>query len=232
MEIKSSKTIPFKNSISTIATIYTAFLILSNLTASKVSQIMGLHFTAAIFLFPFTYIIDDILTEVYGFQISRRIIWTGLLGNLIVVFGSIFVIFLPSSEHFHNQNAFLAVFGVSLRILIASVSAYIFGEFINSIFLAKMKIYTKGRHFWARALLSTMIGAIFDTSIFMFVAFTNIYDFKMIVGMIWVEYLIKIAVEVMVLPITYKVVKYLKARDGIDVYDVNTKFNPFSMKID
>ena len=220
------------DTVSIIAIIYTAFLILSNLTASKVGSILGYNFTAVIFLFPFTYIIDDILTEVYGFKVSRRIIWTGLFGNLIVVFGSLIVVAIPSSPHWDHQKAFEIVFGTSVRILIASVSAYLFGEFINSIVLAKLKVKTRGRYFWLRALGSTIIGAIFDTSVFMYVAFYDVLPNDVILGMIGFEYCIKILVEVLVLPITIMVVKYLKAKDKIDHFDYDTKFNPFSLEVD
>lgn len=210
--------------------IYTSFLILSNLTASKVGALGEYNFTAVIIFFPVTYIIDDILTEVYGYKVSRKVIWAGLFANLIVVFGSYIVLLVPPSSEWNYQKEFEAVFTMSHRILLASVSAYIGGEFVNSILLAKLKIITKGKHFWFRAIFSTVIGAAFDTSIFMIVAFAYILPAEIIIGMIFVEYVIKILVEVLVLPITVRIVQYLKKVDQIDYYDYGTNFNPFSLK--
>jgi queuosine precursor transporter len=216
-----------------ISIAYTAFLILSNLTASKIGQIGDLHFTGVIVFFPFTYIISDVLTEVYGFKVSRMVIWFGLLANLLVVGCALIVTYLvPPSEHWQHQESFEVVFGTSSRILLASVSGYLVGEFVNAIILAKVKIAMQGRHFWFRALFSTVVGAFADTIVFMFVAFLFVIPIEIIINMIIVEYIIKIAVEVLVLPVTYKLVNYLKRTDHVDCYDVNTRFNPFAISID
>lgn len=213
-----------------LVVIYCAILVLSNLTASKITNFYGLNFTAAILFFPFTYIIDDVITEVYGFQMSRKIIWIGLFCNIFVLSGATIIVNMPSSPHWNGQEAFESVFNTSNRILMASFCAYIVGEFVNSIILAKLKIYTEGKYFWFRAISSTIIGAIFDTSIFMLIAFVNVVPYSVIGEMIAVEYIIKIIIEVLVLPMTYSLSNYLKQTDQIDYYDIKTKFNIFSLK--
>lgn len=207
--------------------IYCSVLILSNFTASKITTIGGFHFTAAIVFFPITYIIGDIVTEVYGFNLSRKTIWLGLVANLLIQFGCYIIILLPAAQFWQGQQAFTDVFGVSFRIFLASMSAYVFGELLNSFILAKLKVSTSGKYFCIRALFSTVIAALFDTAIFMIISFYGTIPFSVIVGMMSVEYIIKLGVEVACLPITISVVKCLKKQEKIDHFDYNLKFKVF-----
>lgn len=211
--------------------IYTSLLLLSNVSASKISSFNNMHFTAVIIFFPITYIIDDILTEVYGFKASRIVIWGGLFANLFFIFGAYVVLKLPGADSWHGQNAFEQVFSQSPRIFIASLLAYFFGEFTNSVILAKLKVITKGKRLWLRAIGSTAIGALIDTAIFSFVAFSNLQSFDIIISMVKTEYVIKVLFEILTLPLVYMIVKYLKKADQIDYYDTKTDFNPFSFKL-
>jgi len=217
------------NSLFILAIIYTAFLILCNLTASKITHVGNYHFTSAIIFFPITYIIDDILTEIYGFGASRKLIWLGLLANLIVALGALIIIKLPVSEHSSNQAAFETVFGISFRMLIASALAYILGEFSNSIIMSALKVKMEGKYFAFRAISSTVIGAAFDTIIFMFSAFAFILPTKVIIEIIIVEYFIKLGIEILVLPITCKIVNFLKSKHNLDHFDYQESYNPFKL---
>ena len=215
-----------------VAMLYSAFLILSNLIASKIIVVFGLNVTAALVFFPITYIFDDILTEVYGFKVSRRVIWMGFVANAVVTFGGLIATSLPSASFWHGEHAYELVFSTSLRIFIASSLAYLTGEFINSTLLAKLKVATQGRHLWLRALSSSAVGVGFDTVIFSTVGFYGKMPTQDLTHMMVIMYLFKVGYEVVALPFTYKIVNYLKRIDNIDYYDTKTKFNPFSLKID
>lgn len=219
------------NNIMIIAILYCTFLILSNLTASKIANIFGINITAALIFFPLTYIFDDILTEVYGFKVSRRMIWMGFIANAIVTFGALLAIHLPAAGFWPNQQAYELVFTASLRVFIASTVAYLFGEFINSIVLAKLKVFTSGKYLWLRIISSTSIGVGIDTTIFCIIAFSGMMPNKAIFQLFLVMYIFKVSYEIIALPITYKVISYLKRTDKIDYYDIKTTFNPFSLRL-
>jgi uncharacterized integral membrane protein (TIGR00697 family) len=214
-----------------IAVIYCTFLILSNLTASKIANIFGINITAALIYFPLTYIFDDILTEVYGFKVSRRVIWMGLVANAMVTFGALLAIHLPAAVFWPDQQAYQIVFTASLRVFIASSIAYLFGEFINSILLAKLKVLTSGKYFWLRVISSTSVGAGIDTAIFSAIAFIGTMPNKAVFQLFLVMYIFKVTYEIVALPITYKITNYLKRKDKIDFYDNKTRFNPFSLQL-
>ncbi len=221
LENKISKNLVF------LILIYCSILVLSNLTASKITTIAGFHFTAAIVFFPITYIIGDIITEVYGFDVSRKIIWLGLFANLVIQVGAYIIIYLPPAKFWQGQQAFFTVFGISFRIFFASMSAYIFGELLNSFILAKLKVSTSGKYFFIRAILSTVIAALFDTTIFMIISFYGNLPLNIIIEMIGIEYIIKLGVEVIFLPITIFLVRYLKNKEKVDHFDYNLKFKIF-----
>lgn len=220
----------FTSRLLLIGIIYTAFLLLSNIAGSKVAYHQGITFPAALVLFPITYILDDIMTEVYGFRASRTIIWSALGANLIMVLGSILIVKLQPSEYWKGQLSFEEVFYNSPRILLASSLAYIFGEFLNAFFLSKMKIRTRGKHLWLRSIFSTSAGALVDSIIFGIVAFLWVVPFKVVLGIIAVQYAFKVGYAILAIPIVYYITKYLKKTDNIDTYDYGTDFNPFSWK--
>ncbi|MFI4955508.1 MAG: queuosine precursor transporter, partial [Gammaproteobacteria bacterium] len=215
-------------SIVIVGILFTGFLILSNLTGFKVAEIGGIAFPAGLMFFPLTYVFDDILTEVYGFKVSRRVIWTGLFAALIVILGTWVTIYLPASSFWNEQAAYEVVYNTVPRVFIASIIAYLVGEFTNSVILAKLKILTSGHYLWLRAITSTAVGAAVDTVIFLHIAMLFTVPYEVIWQMIIVVYLFKLIYEICAVPITYKVANYLKRKDNIDYYDFKTKFNPFS----
>lgn len=215
-----------------VGILFTAFLILANLVAFKLVGIHGFTFTGGLIFFPITYIFDNVLTEVYGFKVSRRIIWTALLANTIIVLGTLLTTYLPPSPFWHDQAAYELIYRAVPRIFIASIIAYLGGEFANSIILAKFKILTAGRHLWLRIISSTMVGVGLDTILFAHIAFLFTVPYMVVWQIIAIMYTLKVAYEICAIPITYRIVNYLKRKDNIDHYDFNTRFNPFSLEVD
>lgn len=218
--------------IAIVGILFAGFLILSNLTAFKIVQIAGLSFPAGLVFFPLTFIFDDILTEVYGFKVARRVIWSALFANIIIVLGTLLTISLPPSPYWHEQQAYAQVYSAIPRVFIASTISYLAGEFANSIILAKLKIKTQGQHLWLRVALSTMAGVGIDTFVFMHIAFLFAMPYSEIWKIIITMYLLKVGYEIVAIPLTYFISNYLKQKDQIDHYDFNTKFNPFSFEVD
>lgn len=220
-----------KSSVIIIGILFTAFLILSNLTAFKLATLFSIDFPAGLVFFPLTYVFDDILTEVYGFKVSRRIIWMALFANVIIFLGTWLTIYLSPSPFWPHQDAYATVYQATLRVFIASMISYFCGEFANSMILAKLKILTSGKHLWLRAITSTTIGVGIDTVLFIHIAFLFIVPYPNLWMIILTMYGLKVLYELCVLPITYKVCNYLKHKDNVDHYDFKTKFNPFSLEV-
>lgn len=220
-----------KDSVIVVGILFTAFLILSNLAAFKLVTLGHFSFPAGLVFFPVTYIFDDILTEVYGFKISRRIIWSGLFANLVVLLGTWLTTYLPPSPDWHDQAAYALIYQATPRIFLASTLAYVCGEFSNSILLAKLKILMSGRHLWLRALASTSVGVGIDTILFTHIAFFTLIPYAVIWQIIFTMYFAKVIYEACAIPLTYLAANYLKHRDGIDHYDIGTRFNPFSLAL-
>ena len=222
--------------------LFVSFLVVSNLTAFKIVEIhltsdFFINFPAALVFFPLTYFFDDILTEVYGFKVSRLIIWGGLACSAFVTLCTWMAVQLPASPIWdantnHGANAYELVFSGSLRVFSASIIAYFVGEFFNSILLAKLKVMTKGKYFSLRVMSSTALGAGIDSIIFCYIAFWNVMPHQVIFEIILTQYLIKLLYEFCMLPLTYSLASYLKKRDNVDYYDSHTKFNPFSLRLD
>lgn len=221
--------------------IFASFMIVSNLTGFKVVEIklftdFSIHFPAPLIFFPFTYFFDNILTEVYGFKVSRLVIWGGLACSVIVTICIWIAVQLPASPQWNiNTNngarAYDLVFTSSQRIFFASATAYFCGEFLNSVALAKFKVYTKGRHFFLRVMTSTSIAVGLDSIIFCNIAFLHILSNQMIWEIILTQYAIKVGYEFIMLPITYAFVNHLKRVDHMDYFDTHTKFNIFSLRL-
>jgi uncharacterized integral membrane protein (TIGR00697 family) len=220
-----------KSSVITVGILFTTFLILSNLSAFKLAAWGSIHFAAGLIFFPLTYVFDDILTEVYGFKVSRRIIWMALLANTIVFLGTWLTIYLTPSPYWPHQEAYATIYQGTVRVFVASVISYFCGEFANSILLAKLKVRTSGAHLWLRAMTSTVIGVGIDTILFTHIAFLFIIPYSGIWQVIGIMYCLKVLYEVCALPLTYKISNYLKKKDNIDHYDVKTNFNPFSLEL-
>jgi uncharacterized integral membrane protein (TIGR00697 family) len=218
---------------------FVTILLLSNvLGAGKVAVIdlplIGLWpFGAGILFFPLSYVIGDVLTEVYGFAHARRCIWAGFCALLFMAFMSFVVVALPPAENWTGQEAYEAVFGQVPRIVFASIIAFWAGEFANSFVLAKMKIWTEGRHLWTRTIGSTVVGQGIDSLIFYPLAFWGASGWTndLVVTVLLTQWALKVGWEVLLTPVTYMVVGLLKRREGVDVYDRQTDFTPFAAKV-
>jgi queuosine precursor transporter len=209
---------------------FVAFLLISNVVASKILMLGPLAIDGGGLLFPLTYIFGDVLTEVYGYKRTRKAIWLGFSANLLMAAMFMLVGIMPPAADWPNQDAYMAILGQSSRIVIASVTAYFCGEFINSFVLAKMKILTKGKFLWSRTIGSTIFGEAVDTTVFMLIAFWGVLptDLFILVGVS--GYLLKVAIEVLFTPFTYLIVNFLKKKENEDYYDYKTDFNPFAVK--
>lgn len=213
-----------------ITVFFVAFLLISNVVASKILVLGPLSIDGGGLLFPLTYIFGDILTEVYGYKRTRKAIWMGLGANLVMAATFMLVGILPPAPDWPYQDAYMTILGQSSRIVLASVTAYFIGEFINSFILAKMKIWTKGKLLWSRTIGSTIIGEAFDTTVFMIIAFWGVLPTDLFIAVGISGYLLKVAIEVLFTPFTYLIINFLKKKESEDYYDYKTDFNPFSVK--
>lgn len=209
---------------------FVTVLICSNIIgASKVCRVYGFTFGAAVLFFPISYIFGDILTEVYGYAKSRRVVWAGFAALAFMSFMSWFVLSLPSAPMWNGQAAYQEVFGGTTRIVLASFVAYFAGEFANSYTLAKMKILTRGKMLWSRTIGSTIVGELVDSALFYPIAFLGMWPTELVIQVMVSNYLIKVGWETLMTPITYKVVGFLKRAEKEDYYDYDTDFTPFSL---
>ncbi len=210
-----------------IIALFITCLITANIIAVKVIGLGPLVLPAAIFVFPLSYIFGDVLTEVYGYKVARRVIWLGFLCNLVFVFFAWVGQALPAADFWGNQAAYESILGFAPRLLGASVCGYLVGEFANSIILARMKIMTRGRWLWSRTIGSTIVGQGLDTVLFITLAYAGTGANVQV--MIWQHWVVKVGIEAVCTPATYAVVNWLKRREGADAYDYKTKYNPFTI---
>lgn len=221
---------------------FVAVLLISNIaSAAKIVDwgvsVAGLPlaFDAGTLLFPVSYIFGDILTEVYGYARSRRVIWVGFAMSALMAFTFWVIARLPGEANWQataGQGAYDAILGgVSYGgIVVASLAAYFAGEFTNSFVLAKLKVATGGRHLWLRTIGSTLLGQAIDTIVFVLIASTfGVFPWAAALSIIVANYIFKVTVEVVFTPVTYRVVNFLKRAEGVDFYDTGTNFNPFKM---
>jgi uncharacterized integral membrane protein (TIGR00697 family) len=220
-----------------LTTAFVVILLVSNLVAQKIIRIPlgtvrghALAFTTSgsVLLFPLTYIFGDIFTEIYGYAASRRAIWLGFFGTALLYAVSAIVIALPPDPQFKNQAAFVTVFGILPRILVASLLAFWAGEFANSYTMARLKLITKGRWLWTRTVGSTVVGQLVDTTLVIFITFAGVFSTGTLLNIIWQGYLLKVAYEVLATPLTYLIVNALKHAEHVDTFDTHTNFNPFN----
>ncbi len=208
---------------------FVAILLLSNLIgASKLATVGEFTFGAGILFFPLSYVIGDVLTEVYGYANARRCVWMGFAALLFMAFMSYVVVAMPAAPGWDGQAAYESVFGSTWRIVAASILAFWAGEFVNSFVLAKMKIWTAGRHLWMRTIGSTVFGQGVDSLIFYPVAFLGKWPTELVVTVMVTNWGLKVLWEAALTPVTYGVVGWFKAREGVDVYDTGTDFSPFA----
>ena len=207
--------------------VYMTCLLLSNLIAGKMMAIGSITLPAAVILFPITYILGDVFTEVYGFKNMRTIIWSGFACSAFAVLIYMITIALPHPGFWENQEAFATVLGTTPRVFIASLTGYLFGEFSNSMILSRLKVVTQGKKLWVRTILSTVVGEAFDTIIFISISFWGTMDNSILLQMMLYQYLFKVCYEVIFTPVTYAVVKWLKKVENIDTFDTNVKYSVF-----
>ncbi len=213
----------------TLVALFVTCLIAANITAVKLISLYGVLLPAAIVIFPVSYILGDVLTEVYGFRQARRVIWLGFLCNLIVVAAIWIGLVLPAASFWDGQEAYERILGATPRILAASFLAYLVGEFANAFVLAKMKIATEGRFLWARTIGSTLVGQGLDSLVFITLAFAGVIPLGALATAIVTQWLVKSAYEAAATPVTYLVVGYLKRSEGLDAYDRDTRFSPLAL---
>jgi len=217
---------------------FVCVLLCSNLIgAAKAAEVtlplLGtVTFSAGVLFFPISYIFGDILTEVYGYGRDRRVVWAGFGALAFASVMSIVVLSLPAaSDPFNSgyQSHLEAVFGNAPRIMIGSILAFWCGSFANSFVLAKMKIWTNGKHLWTRTIGSTLVGEAVDSGLFYFIAFYGIWPLKQVIAITIAQYFLKTGWEIIMTPVTYRVVAFLKKKEAEDYYDRNTNFTPFKL---
>ncbi len=211
-----------------ITGLFATLLIVSNLASTRIIDFAwGFEFDAGTLMFPFTYIFNDLLTEVYGYGRSRRVIWIGFLALVISAVSLGLVGLFPPAAGWNQAEAWKAVMGLVPRIAGASLAAYFVGEFVNSYVLAKLQVKTEGRHLWLRLIGSTAVGQIFDTLIFASIAFIGVLEWDLWLTLVWSNYFFKVGIEIVLLPLTIFVVRRVKRIENSDVYDRETRFSPF-----
>ncbi len=211
---------------------FVAVLLCSNLIGpAKIAEVDGIIFGAGVLFFPFSYIFGDVLTEVYGYQRARRVVWTGFAALAFAAFMSWVVLALPPAESWGDQAALETAFGSTWRIVIASLVGFWAGELTNSYVMAKMKIWSKGKHLYQRTIGSTVVGQAVDSMLFYTIAFWGIWSPEQVFLVMLSNYTLKVLWEALMTPFTYKLVGFLKKHEGVDVYDTNTDFTPFSVKV-
>jgi len=209
---------------------FVSVLLISNVASTKILDLGAFTFDGGTILFPLSYIFGDILTEVYGYGRSRRVIWMGFFAAMLMSAVFMIVGALPPSPDWPHQEAYDAILGLTPRIVIASLVAYFVGEFVNSFILAKMKILTKGKYLWTRTIGSTLGGEFVDTAIFVAVAFWGVLPDEILPAILISNFVFKTMVEVLFTPVTYAVVNFLKRAESEDHYDYDTNFNPFQVR--
>ena len=210
--------------------LFTVCLIVANIVSQKLIVVGGIEATAGLIIFPVSYIVNDLIAEVWGYRKARMIIWYGFLMNFLAVVIFRLSILLPVSAHFAHQDAFGLVLGASTRITIASFIAFLVGSFLNAYVMSKMKILQKGKGFSLRAIVSTIVGEGADSIVFFSIAFVGFIPANVLITMILTQTAMKTAYEIVVLPLTSFLVKWVKKREDVDVFDNEISYNPLKIK--
>ncbi len=224
--MKEKVSVPFM----LLGILFNVCLIAANLLETKVIQIGSLTVTAGLLVFPISYIINDCIAEVWGFKKARLIIWSGFAMNFFVVALGLIAVATPAAPFWEGEEHFDFVFGMAPRIVAASLMAFLVGSFLNAYVMSKMKVASRGRHFSARAILSTLAGETADSLIFFPVAFGGIIAWRELLIMMCIQIILKSMYEVIILPVTIRVVKAIKKIDGSDVYDTDISYNVLKVK--
>ena len=224
--MKEKVSVPFM----LLGILFNVCLIAANLLETKVIQIGSLTVTAGLLVFPISYIINDCIAEVWGFKKARLIIWSGFAMNFFVVALGLIAVAIPAAPFWEGEEHFDFVFGMAPRIVAASLMAFLVGSFLNAYVMSKMKVASRGRHFSARAILSTLAGETADSLIFFPVAFGGIIAWRELLIMMCIQIILKSMYEGIILPVTIRVVKAIKKIDGSDVYDTDISYNVLKVK--
>ena len=224
--MKEKVSVPFM----LLGILFNVCLIAANLLETKVIQVGSLTVTAGLLVFPISYIIDDCIAEVWGFKKARLIIWSGFAMNFFVVALGLIAVAIPAAPFWEGEEHFNFVFGMAPRIVAASLMAFLVGSFLNAYVMSKMKVASQGRNFSARAIWSTVVGETADSLIFFPVAFGGVIAWKELLIMMGIQIVLKSMYEVIILPVTIRVVKAIKKIDGSDVYDTNISYNVLKVK--
>jgi queuosine precursor transporter len=210
--------------------LFAASLLISNIIASKIMMLGPLAVPAGVLVFPLAYILNDVITEVWGYSKARLIIWSGFAVNLLMVFLFSVTLAVPAAPFWEGQEAFAVVLGSTPRIVAASMMAYLLGSFLNAWIMSIFKIKTQGKGFSVRAVASTIVGEGADSAIFITVAFAGLFPAGILLTMVVTQAFVKIAFEIIVLPLTIVVVKQVKKAEGTEVFDHSVSYNPFRLK--
>ena len=224
--MKEKVSVPFM----LLGILFNVCLIAANLLETKVIQIGSLTVTVGLLVFPISYIINDCIAEVWGFKKARLIIWSGFAMNFFVVALGLIAVAIPAAPFWEGEEHFDFVFGMVPRIVAASLMAFLVGSFLNAYVMSKMKVASQGRNFSARAIWSTVVGETADSLIFFPVAFGGVIAWKELLIMMGIQIVLKSMYEVIILPVTIRVVKAIKKIDGSDVYDTNISYNVLKVK--
>jgi len=216
--------------LSLITVVFISVLLVSNVASSKIVELFTFEFDGGTLLFPLSYILGDVLTEVYGYRRARRVIWLGMYMNVLMALIFMLIVWLPAAPGWENQGALELILGWTPRIVFASIVAYLVGEFVNSYIMAKIKVKMEGRRLWVRTISSTFVAQLLDSVIFVMIAFYGVLPFELVTSIIVANFIIKVGIEVVFTPVTYAAIGFLKKEEGIDVYDRDTNFNPFHLK--
>ena len=214
-----------------ITALFVTVLLISNVASSKILQLGPFTFDGGTILFPVSSIFGDVLTEVYGYRRSRRVIWIGFGCAALLVLVLSLVGALPPAPGWEHQEAYEAILGATPRIVLGSLIAYFAGEFSNSYVLARMKVWSEGRWLWMRTIGSTVVGQAVDTALFVTIAFAGTLPWPLFWSIILSNYVFKVGLEAAMTPVTYRVTGFLKRAENEDVYDVETDFNPFRVRL-
>jgi len=214
-----------------LTVLFVACLMIANIVSGRLVQVGSLTLTSAIFLFPITYIFGDILTEVYGFERSRLVIWLGIIANIIMSLYFWLIIKTPVPVFFEGAEAYKTVLGFTPLVVFASTLGFFAGEFANSSALSILKKVTHGKWLWTRTIGSTIVGEFVDTAIFITIAFAAVLPLGALVPMLIAQYIFKTLYEIVATPLTYFIVKKVKKAEELDTFDYGVKYNPFSLKI-
>jgi queuosine precursor transporter len=210
--------------------LFVTCLLISNIIAGKLAIFFGITLPAAVIIFPLTYLFGDVLTEVYGYERTRLVIWIGFAANILMSAMFMITIWLPYPAFWSNQAAYTTVLGLTPRLVMASLIAYFGGEFANAFVLSKVKVLTKGRWLWIRTIGSTAVGEGLDTLVFIVLAFIGAVPVAVLIEMVVAQYLWKVGYEVVATPLTYLVVGWIKRREAIDTFDYRANYNPFRLE--